>query len=159
MSMYKAQSLREHLTQSNPALAKNPDKLLVFVDEGRLRTNWGKSLSFEYQYTLRVFVLDFADSLDALFVPLLLWLRQHQSDLIQNAERQADGIRFEVEPLNHEASDIEIKLKLTEKVKVSERDGGLEAEHLGENIPKGNLWVQWLPGLELGERLVPAWPS
>ena len=34
--MYKPNSLRKHLTAANPDLKRDPDKLLVFADEGRL---------------------------------------------------------------------------------------------------------------------------
>ncbi|PHV11319.1 phage tail protein [Chitinimonas sp. BJB300] len=157
--MLKPKLLREHLTRLVPTLANDPDKLLVFIEDGKLRTNWGKSLSFEYQYTLKMIVLDFADHADTVFVPILLWLKTHQPELILNADRQASGIGFVVEPLSHETSDIEIKLMLTERVKVAESNGGLEVMHLGENIPSGNLWAHTLPGLGLGETVAPAWPS
>jgi hypothetical protein len=59
--MYKPDSLRAHLTAANPDLKRDPDKLLVFVDEGRLIATGTHSRSFEYAYKINVIITDFGD--------------------------------------------------------------------------------------------------
>ncbi|QNM96387.1 phage tail protein [Chitinimonas koreensis] len=130
--MLKPQQLREHLARLVPGLATEPDKLLVFIKNGRIRSTGGGSLSFEYQYTLNVVLLDYAGHSDAVFVPILAWLRANQLDLLQNADRQAQGFKFEAEHLNNNSADLSIELALTERVLVKQVPGGLDVRHPDE---------------------------
>ena len=100
--MNKANSLKQHLLAAVPELHGNPDKLLVFIDQGRARTTVVEGLSFEYGYTLNAILTDFAGHPDAVAVPLLAWLLINQPDLMQNIEKMKEvlkkhGIQYEVE--------------------------------------------------------------
>lgn len=64
--MYKPANLRAHLTSANPDLNQNPDKLLVFVDQGHAIGSGTSSLSFEYQYRLNIIITDYSGDPDAI---------------------------------------------------------------------------------------------
>ncbi|MDR2325116.1 MAG: phage tail protein [Acidovorax sp.] len=135
--MNKLDSLRTYLRGAIPALHADPQQLKVFVESGRMVGRSGGSLSFEYRFTLRLVLLDFAGSLDLLAVPLMAWLNLYQPDLLQNKESAAKGVRFEAEPLANDKMDVVVELDLTEMVVVNEdKDGNgrtrLTATHKGE---------------------------
>ncbi|WP_178081838.1 phage tail protein, partial [Pseudomonas sp. B6(2017)] len=52
--MNKPESLRVHLLDRVPELRHNPDRLLIFIDNGKVRCTAAASLSFEYSYDLQV---------------------------------------------------------------------------------------------------------
>ena len=152
--MIKPQSLREHLTAALPELARDPDRLLVFIKDGTLAATFAKPLSFEYRYTLSLIVTDFAGHPDAVMVPLLAWIARQQPDLLANPERRS-GIAFEAELLANDKVDLEIKLPLTESVGVHPRaGGGYDVEHYSEPeleapFPAGR-WDVYLKGDWIG---------
>jgi hypothetical protein len=84
--MIKPASLRAAIVAAVPDLAANPDKLQVFVDAGNLVATNTKTLSFEYRYTINLILLDFAGDEDTIMMALLIWVRRHQSDLLDNAD-------------------------------------------------------------------------
>ena len=127
--MYKPLSLRNHLSSAIADLKQNPDKLLVFADEGRIVANGTASLSFECHYQLTIILTDYQGDANTLMVCLLAWVTDHQRDLMTNPERRQSGIRFEVDFINHETADYSIKLDLTERVIVKQTKGKLEIIH------------------------------
>lgn len=84
--MYKPKSLRKALTDAVPVLARNPDMMRVFIDNGNLASTLATSLSFENRYTLNVVVTDFTDDIELLLVPIQAWLRIHQADIMTTDE-------------------------------------------------------------------------
>ena len=116
--MYKPASLRAHLTAATPDLKTNPEKLTVFVKDGRLACAFGPTLSFEYRYTLSLVVLDYSGHPDAIMVPLLAWLKRHQVEVFESPELRDKSVRFEVEYLNKDTIDLTIDIDLTERVLV-----------------------------------------
>ncbi|MFJ2990720.1 phage tail protein [Collimonas sp. NPDC087041] len=91
------------------------------------------SLSFEYRYKLNIIITDYADSEDAIMVPLLAWVQLHQRDLLDNPDLCKSGIGFDVDYNNHESIDIAITLALTERVVVKQAGAArLEVQHLAE---------------------------
>lgn len=129
--MNKPSSLRAALEAAVPDLKKAPDKVRVFIKEGGVEST-AKTRSFVYGYTVDVTILDFTGHPDALFLPILDWLRDNQPEMLQNKDLMRDGFRFEAEMLNHGAVDIAIQLKLTERVGVKEIDGKTICTHFGE---------------------------
>lgn len=128
--MLKPADLRRAITAALPDLARNPDRLLVFIDEGNVRCTAAASLSFEYGYTLSVVVTDFADHADALIVPVLEWVARNQPELLANPDRARDGITFEADLLDHDKMDVHIRIALTERVTVADNpDGSRTATH------------------------------
>lgn len=134
--MKKPNSLRAALTAAVPSLATDPDRLLVFADDGAAIAVPGRSLSFEYRYTVHAILLDFAGDPNLVFAAVMEWVKTNQRDLIENRDRHKDGITFEVDLLNHSTCDLSIKLKLSESI-VARRDdsGQLVAEAKPE--PRG----------------------
>ncbi len=131
--MLKPASLRAAIEAALPELKRNPDRLLVFIDEGGIRCTSATSLSFEYDYTLNLVVTDYAQHADTLMVPVLTWVAKNQPELLANPERQRDGIRFEADLLNKQSMDLSIRIMLTERVIVrTAPDGSITAEHVGE---------------------------
>lgn len=122
--MNKHDSLRRHLTVANPDLQQNPDKLVMFADEGHVVATGNGSLSFEYRYKLNLILTDFSGNEDAIMVTLLAWIAVHQSDLLNNPDLRKTGISFEVDFNNHETFDLSIKLDLTERIVVAQGEHG-----------------------------------
>ncbi len=148
--MKKPADLRAHLARHVPSLARNPDKLHLIIDKGRLATKPGRSLSFEWRYTLQIIITDFPESPDVLAVPLLSWLEVNQPDLLIDPERASHAVDFEAEIIDHNTVDIGLTLELSERVVVHQVPGGYECEHVGEpqldalDGPRG--WQVYLKG-------------
>lgn len=139
--MYKPQSLRDHITRQVPALARDPDKLSLFIKDGRLASTGTQSLSFEYAYTLEITVLDYAGHPDTVFVPVLQWLKVHQRELFDNPDTQSRAVKFEAEYLNHSAIDLLIHIDLTERViarQPSTPGGPVQLHHAPEPLRVGS---------------------
>ena len=157
--MNKPDSLRNHLLAAVPELHKNPDRLLVFIDNGTVPSTAAVGLSFEYAYTLNVILTDFAGHPDALMIPLLAWLLVNQHELIANLEKGKDAIKFEADILDNSKVDLSIELPLTERVIVKKQDDGtLQVSHPDEPqlepfLPAGD-WK-----LYAGESLLAEWQS
>lgn len=117
--MKKAHSLRAFLANAVPNLREQPERLKMFVESGHVVSTGSDSLSFEYRYTLRAVLLDFANDLDILTVPVLLWLREHEPELLNNKDRRTNDLRFEVEVINAAALDLVVQIDLTERVVVT----------------------------------------
>lgn len=136
--MKKPQLLRDHITRACPDLATNPEKLTVFIERGQIVHTGTPALSFEYRYTLNIVITDWAGSTDVLVVPIVAWLKRHQPDIFDNAERRATAFRFESEIIDHQTADIGIEIELTETVAVQGQtvDGvnRLTTRHIGEPL-------------------------
>lgn len=131
--MNKPNSLRDHLLAADPTLAQNPERLLVFIDEGNIRSTAAPGLSFEWLYTLNVIITDYAGHPDNIAIPLLAWLRRNQPDLLTNIEKGKDAIGFEADILGNDKVDLSITMPLTERVIVKRLpDESLEVTHPDE---------------------------
>ncbi len=142
--MQKADLLRAALVAAIPLFAIDPDQLKIYVDEGRVIARRSKGLGFEYRYQLQVLVENVKLGPDDLFVPILLWLREHQPDLLLRFQEDASAIRFAADILTEDAWTIAIILELSEAVTVTPAaDGsGWAIVHLPEPSPDDPL----LPG-------------
>lgn len=157
--MNKPNSLRDHLLAAVPELHKNPDRLLVFIDNGSIRSTAAPGLSFEYSYTLNVILTDYAGHPDAVVIPLLAWLRTNQPELLTNLEKGKTAIGFEADVLDNSKVDLSFKLALTERVIVKPQpNGSLQVSHPDEpelfeetftlsglrlETPGGEVIAQW----------------
>lgn len=132
--MLKPNSLRQHLAEAVPTLQRDPDRLAVFIRDGKLVTTGAGSLSFEYRYTLNLVLLDYGEHADAVMVPLLAWLRLHQPEIANNPELREKAVRFEVEILNASTVDLSIEVDLSERVLVQRRAGtaAFDVRHVAE---------------------------
>ncbi len=77
----------------------NPDRLLIFIDNGKVRYIAAQTLSFEYSFDLQVIFIDFAGHPDSVMLHLFGWLSVHQSELLENLSKAADGIQFKADIL------------------------------------------------------------
>ncbi|HHH1986893.1 TPA: phage tail protein [Yersinia enterocolitica] len=127
--MLKPKLLRQALTDSLPLFQTNPERLKMFVDDGRIVSTLAPSLSFENQYQLTLFIEDFPSDVDYLFVPILAWLREHQPDIMATEEKRRSGFIHKVDVISDVLSDIRIDLQLTERAIVKEVDGALHVDH------------------------------
>lgn len=133
--MKKPESLRDHLLAAIPEFRRNPDRLLVFVDNGSMRSTAAPGLSFEYSYTLNIILTDFAGSPDAVAIPLFAWVLVNQRELMENLEKGRDAIKFEADILDNSKVDLSITLPLTERVIVKRLDDGtLQVSHPAEPV-------------------------
>lgn len=114
--MKKPQLLKDFLLDALPELQNNPDRILIFVDDGSIKNTLAMGLSFEYEYTLTLVLTDYAKDLASISVPLFDWLRVHQSELLANLEKVNQGISFEAEILNNNSVDLVMTIPLTERV-------------------------------------------
>lgn len=134
--MNKPNSLREHLLATVAELKHNPDRLLLFIDEGSIRCTAAASLSWEYGYTLQVILTDYAGHPDRVMLPLLGWLSVHQSELLNNLTKAGEGIQFEADIIDASKVDLAFRLPLTERVVVGkDAQGETTLTHPAEPQP------------------------
>ncbi|WP_333498482.1 phage tail protein [Kluyvera sp. CHPC 1.2972] len=153
--MYKPKSLRKALTDAVPDLARNPEMMRIFIDNGKLASTLAASLSFENQYTLNVVVTDFTGDIELLLVPVQAWLRIHQADIMTTDEGRKKGFTYFADINSNDSTDISISLMLTERTIVKEQGHELHVEQAPEPQPpepvtrptelyvQGELVSQW----------------
>lgn len=148
--MNKPDSLRIHLLSTVTELKHNPDRLMVFIDNGRVRCTAAASLSFEYSFDLQIILTDFAGHPDSVMLPLLGWLSVNQSELLENLDKAKAGIQFEADILDNNKVDLSLTLPLTERVIVGKDDqGNTTIRHLGEPQRAADyLDPNWIPGAQ-----------
>jgi hypothetical protein len=159
--MYKPNSLQQHLLGAIEDLKKNPEKLLIFADEGNAIARAIGTLSFEYSYKLNLIITDYPGKADAIMIPLLAWVAIHQVDLIGNDEKRKTGIRFQVDFNSKDSIDLDITLDLTEIVVVAEGDSGrLDVRHKGEPqlepVDTATIWTLFAGQKKLAQWRNPA---
>ncbi|QHM74102.1 hypothetical protein C7M52_00023 [Mixta theicola] len=130
--MLKPKSLRETLINHVPLLAQNPARLQVLMPSGQIVSTFAPSLSFEYHYQLRLIVTDYTDDIDLIIVPILVWLRENQPEMMASAEKCRTGFTFKTEAVSDACCNINIDLQLTERVMVRQEEDALHVDHLGE---------------------------
>ena len=152
--MIKPDQCRAAIVAAIPAFAREPQRLRIWVDQGRLVSRRSAALGFEWRYRLRIFVTDHDGSPDTIMVPLLLWMRDAQPELLLDFAK-GDGIRFEADILDSKRWDVLIELDLSEAVTVIPREGGgWDVTHIAEpspddpllagavaDVPLRDLWV------------------
>ena len=128
--MEKLNQLTDHLRHHVPGLRNNPDALVVFAENGQLDCHHQSTLNFGYRFNAVLIFSDLGCHTDFVFVPLLDWIRQHETEL------PADGVRFMATPLDGERYDLRIELPLSQRVMVTANSHGQwTTEHPPEPQP------------------------
>ncbi|BBH14532.1 phage tail protein [Chromobacterium haemolyticum] len=130
--MNKPHTLRAALEAALPELRHNPDRLTMWTEDGQLAIRPG-ALHFTLHYTLKLVVIEYGRGIESILLPLLDWIAINEPPLLQNPDARADGLSYRSEIISHSAEDIEITVKLSERVKaVKDAAGGFAFEYLGE---------------------------
>lgn len=130
--MLKPASLKNAIFKSVPLLRDNPDMLHMFVDGGTINATLAMSLSFENRYTLDIVVTDYTGDLNLLIVPVNVWLREHQPDIMTTEEGKKRGFTYVADINNDDSKDVRMSLQLTERIIVKEADCRLTVTPLDE---------------------------
>ena len=146
--MNKPDSLRAHLLATIAELKHNPDRMLIFIDNGKVRCTAAASLSFEYSFDLQIILTDYAGHPDSVMLPVLGWISINQPELLENYEKMQTGIQFEADILDKDKVDLGLTLRLTERVVVgTDVQGNTTVMHAGEpQRVAGYLDPNWVPG-------------
>lgn len=128
--MKKPNQLREYLLNAIPGLSPDQDRLLIFTNNGSLRSTMVSGFSFEMSYTLDLVITDYAGDVDVIGVVLFTWIAENQPELMANHEKGKQAIQFEAELIDNSKYDINFQIPLTERVVVKKlQDGKLELSH------------------------------
>ncbi|MPT48056.1 MAG: phage tail protein [Sphingobium sp.] len=138
--MRKLNSLRDHLKTALPELERSPEALHIYAEGGSIATRDGLNLGFEMRYEATITLPDCRYHPAQIFLPIVIWLRQWQREVIQNHQTGTERIRFKVEPIDDQAADIEIKLPLSEALDVLPNSNAGYDMHFRDEPP--------VPGLE-----------
>lgn len=130
--MKKLHSLRAHLINRIIGLNKDPDRLLTFIEGGKIEFHRGQSLSHQYTVPARIVLTDYTGEIDAIMLPLLQWLSHYEP-----STDPKEAIQFEAEILSNHAMDISIQVTLTERVvaKVDCENGRIDLDHRMPEFP------------------------
>lgn len=130
--MRKLTSLRQHLLDSVPGLADDPDRLRTYVPDGNIKFHKGASLSHEYRVTAEIIVVGIGGNLDPVVLPLLQWLAHYQPEVDPE-----QALRFTLEIHSNTDIDAIFSVELTERVValVDCDAGAIRSEHRMPEYP------------------------
>lgn len=160
--MKKPASLRCGLTAALPEYQRDPEKLVLFIDKGRLVSRATQRLGYEWRYTIRLEFHDCTSSPDAIAVPLLLWLREHQPERLLDFAREDTALGFAADIVDESTWDLAWSFELSEAVELTPRGAaGWTVTHLPEpRLDDASMLDDALPSdvllgdIWLGDRLI-----
>ncbi len=129
--MKKPDSLRAALVEAirdgegAKILARDPEALLMWIDQGTLAVRAGDPPSYEWRYRLSLTLTDFpSDRPDEVALVIVQWLHVHQPDLLLNHAKGNEAFRFDVDIIDEKTVDWQVELRLSEAVMVAPGQGG-----------------------------------
>ena len=131
--MIKPGSLRAAIAALLPETERDPQRLLMWVDQGTIVSRSTPTLGFTYRYRLNVILIDFAGEPSVVMLAVTNWLRDNQPELLTPGR---EAFAIEVDLIDSKMVDLQLQLQLDENVSVSRReDGGYDLQHLAEPVP------------------------
>lgn len=121
--MEKPALLRAEIEKHLPELKNNPEKLTLFVQNGRVFGN-KHTLGHEVRYTLALMIDGYTGDTDILNAVILNWARRHQPDLLAPGHVPDNAYRLEAEILDNRSCDLLIELALSERITVTADNNG-----------------------------------
>lgn len=152
--MKKPAALRAALEAAVPDLKENPERLIMWIDQGAVASPMTASLNFAYSYRLNILILGYAGKQPPIAIAILYWLRVNQPDLLQP---KTNAFSFEADFNDNKSVDLQIELQLTEQVVgVPDDEGRLTFDFIAEKNP---LFDDDLPygGLDEAPQLSEIW--
>ncbi|WP_162528396.1 phage tail protein [Novosphingobium sp. BW1] len=150
--MKKPASLRAAIAATLPDLARDADRLVMWVERGAVRATQGPQRGFAWEYDLIIVAENYTLPPEDLFFTVTDWMRLHQPDLLQP---DAAGFPFEVDVIDDRAFDVKITLPLREVVAATPSQGGWSLEVQEEPVhfpdaaplrpdsaPLASVWAQ-----------------
>lgn len=122
--MIKPNDLRDYLLNAISDLSSDQDRLLIFAENGTLRSTMASGYSYEMEYTLDITITDYAGDVSLIGFVLFTWIAKNQSELMANHDKSKQSITFEAELVDNSKYDLNIKLPLTERVIAKRNDQG-----------------------------------
>lgn len=130
--MIKPAALRAAITTMLPDLGRDPQRLQMWADKGRIRATLSDNRGFAWEYTLNIVVTDYTGHPSLVFLAINDWLRVNQPDLLGAGQ---PGYPFEADIIDDGTVDLHAELALTEQVSLRSRgDGEFDLEHLAEPL-------------------------
>lgn len=121
--MEKPALLRAEIEKHLPELKNNPEKLTLFVQNGRVFGN-KHTLGHEVRYTLALMIDCYTGDTDILNAVILNWARRHQPDLLAPGHVPDNAYRLEADILDNRSCDLLIELALSERITVTADNNG-----------------------------------
>ena len=121
--MEKPALLRAEIEKHLPELKNNPEKLTLFVQNGRVSGN-KHTLGHEVRYTLALMIDGYTGDTDILNAVILNWARRHQPDLLAPGHVPDNAYRLEADILDNRSCDLLIELALSERITVTADNNG-----------------------------------
>lgn len=119
--MKKPALLRAAIAALMPELARDPDRLAMWVERGQVRAPGNRQHGFSWEYELILYAENFTRDPAMLFFIVVEWLRTQQPDLLA---ANAQGFPFEVDVIDDKTADIKITLPLREVITASDQGAG-----------------------------------
>lgn len=119
--MKKPASLRNAIAALLPDMARDPDRLAMWVERGNVRATGNRQQGFSWEYDLIVYAENYAHDPALLFFIVTRWLRTQQPDLLA---ANTPGFPFEVDVIDAKTVDVKITLPLREIVTADDQGDG-----------------------------------
>lgn len=139
--MLKPDSLRAALTAAIvdadgvKLLERDPHKLAIFIDKGRIAGRRGGSLGFEWRYRLTAILTDFTGNVDVVALTVMLWLADNQPEALENHASGNEAVKFDADIIDGSTIDLALELELSEAVDATPRaEGGFSLVHRPEPV-------------------------
>jgi len=133
--MKKPASLRAAIEAMNPDLKDNPDKMIVIVRDGRIALRAGPAKGYQYAYRVEIDIIGFTGNSNHIILPVTLWLRENQPDLLLSPQTADKVINFSVDILDAGTSDLSLSVDLTESISVEATEDGYKVNYRPEAPP------------------------
>jgi P2 phage tail completion protein R (GpR) len=117
----KPDSLRTWLLRAVVGLAARPERLNIFIEEGTVVCRPGETLSYMNRYNLIITIEDFEGPSEAIFVPILAWISDHQPELLDS---DSGELSYRWDVLDSKLADFEMTMPLYEAALISPTDQG-----------------------------------
>lgn len=131
--MQKPDSLRAAIVAMLPYLARDPDRLVMWIDRGSIAARLTGTLGFRYSYRLNVVIENLTVSPSVAMLAVIKWLTENEPALLTPNK---DAVAFEADILDNGTIDLQLLLDLTEQVLVTAKDdGGYDIAHPPEPFP------------------------
>ena len=121
--MEKPALLRAEIEKHLPEIKNNPEKLTLFVQNGRVFGN-KHTLGHEVRYTLALMIDGYTGDTGILNAVILNWARSHQPDLLTPGHFPDNAYRLEADILDNRSCDLLIELALSERITVTADNNG-----------------------------------